>query len=92
METNVLKFKNDIKALVAKQKENGYSEKWMHPIYCAYYILKHNLPEKDEFINEDIKRSYKALKDEYVQNLFRQKVYNICKEYEAGEEAICAGE
>jgi len=85
MEQNVLKFKNDIKALVAKKKETGYAGTWMHPIYCAYYILKHRVENKEEFINEDIKKSYKALRDSYLQNLFRQKVDNICEKYAAEE-------
>ena len=89
MEQNVLKFKNDIKALVAKKKETGYAGTWMHPIYCAYYILKHHVENKEEFINEDIKKSYKALRDSYLQNLFRQKVNNICEKY-AAEETVRA--
>lgn len=86
MRQNVLKFKNDIKALVAEQKEKGYAQKWMHPIYCAYYMLKHKVEDTEAFIEDDIKRSYKALADDYNQRLFRQKVNNIYKEY---AETVC---
>ena len=81
MKENVFKFKNDIKALVAKQKETGYSEAWMHPIYCAYYILKHNVSDIDAYIEDDIKRSYKALAEDYHKSLFRNKVNNVYREY-----------
>ena len=87
MKENVLKFKNDIKALVAKQKEIGYVEEWMHPLYCAYYILKHQVENKEEFIDEDIKRSYKALGSPYMQDLFRKRVNIIYEEY--ATETVC---
>jgi hypothetical protein len=86
MKENVLKFKNDIKALVAKQKEIGYVEEWMHPLYCAYYILKHNVEDKDAYIEEDIKNSHKALAEDYIKSLFRNKVNNVYKKY---SETVC---
>ena len=81
MEANLLKFKNDIKQLVAKHKEQGYSATWMHPMYCAYYILKHKNVNKEDFINLDIERSYKALHDNYMKRLFAKKVNDIYNEY-----------
>jgi hypothetical protein len=89
MRQNVLKFKNDIKALVAKQKETGYAGKWMHPIYCAYYMLKHKVENRDEYVKEEIDRSYKALADTYAQGLFKQKVDNIYNEYATEDETVC---
>ena len=89
MKQNVLKFKNDIKALVAKQKETGYSDAWMHPIYCAYYMLKHGVEDKEAFIEEDIKKSHKALAEDYHKNLFRNKVNNVYGEY---AEVVCPGQ
>ena len=47
MKTNVLKFQKDIKIQVAKQKETGDCDWWMHPVYCAYYILKHGMDQKN---------------------------------------------
>lgn len=87
MEKNVLKFKDDIAALVAKKKETGYAGVWMHPIYCAYYILKHRVEDKEGFISDDIKKSYKALSGTYLQNLFRERVNIICSKY--ATETVC---
>jgi len=84
MRPNVLKFQSDIKIQVAKQKETGDCDWWMHPTYCAYYILKHNLEDIDDYIEDDIKRSYKALPDEYSKTVFRKKVkdyYNFYANY-----------
>jgi len=86
MKENVLKFKNDIKALVAKQKETGDAGKWMHPIYCAYFMLKHNVENKEEFIENEIKKSYKALCWDGIKDMFRNKVNSIYKEY---AEVVC---
>lgn len=81
MKENVLKFKNDIKELVAKHKEQGYPETWMHPMYCAYYILKHPNVSKDDFIQLDIERSYKALPDEYSKRRFAKVANDIYERY-----------
>ena len=88
MRPNVFKFQNDIKILVAKQKETGDCEVWMHPMYCAYYIIKHNVQEMDKFIEDDIKKSYKALPDEYSKKAFRKKVEDYYIQY--GEETVRA--
>ena len=88
MKPNVLKFKNDIKIQVAQQKEKDYCDWWMHPAYCAYYILKHGIENVEECINEDIKRSYKALQDDYNRELFRRKVKSYLEEY-AEEKFVC---
>ena len=80
MEQNVLKFKNDIKALVAKKKETGYAGTWMHPMYCAYYILKHkvenkvldkvNSPEDIRKLNNDEKKVLcQELRDFIIKNV-----------------------
>lgn len=87
METNVLKFKDDIKALVKKTKETGDAGEWMHPMYCAYYMLKHKVENKEEFIEEDIKKSYKSLKEPYIQHLFKEKVNTIYSKY--AKETVC---
>ena len=87
MKPNVLKFQSDIKIQVAQQKEKDYCDWWMHPAYCAYYILKHNVENVSEYIEEDIKRSYKALQDDYYRELFRRKVKKYLDEYE--EKPIC---
>ena len=81
MKENVLKFKNDIKDIVAKHRETGYCGVWMHPRYCAYYILKHPNVNKDAFINLDIERSYKALPDDYHKRLFARTVNDIYEKY-----------
>lgn len=76
MRQNVLEFKSDIKEWVAAYKE-GKDNHWMHPIYCAYYIIKHQIldPNKQkEFIEEDIKRSYKALNNDWTKYAFRKVV------------------
>ena len=76
MRQNVLKFKNDIKDWVDAYKE-GKDNHWMHPIYCAYYLIKHQIldPNKQkEFIEEDIKRSYKALNNDWTKRVFRKVV------------------
>lgn len=80
MRPNVLKFQSDIKIQVAKQKETGDCDWWMHPAYCAYYILKHN-KNADECIEDDIKRSYKALPDEYSKKAFCKKVEDYYIQY-----------
>lgn len=85
MKPNVLKFKNDIKAHVAKKKETGYAGTWMHPMYCAYYILKHNVEDIDNFIAEDIKNSYKALQGN-MKYFFEKRVRKILEEY---AETVC---
>lgn len=87
MRPNVVKFQSDIKVLVAKQKETGSCGVWMHPMYCAYYLLKHNVQEIDKFIEDDIKKSYKALPDEYSKKAFRKKVEDYYIQY--GEETVC---
>ena len=86
MKPNVLKFKNDIKAQVAKYRETGSCDWWMHPAYCAYYILRHNVENSSEFIEEDIKKSYKALPDCYKQSLFKKIVNNFLEDY---AETLC---
>jgi len=76
MRQNVLEFKSDIKEWVAAYKE-GKDNHWMHPIYCAYYLIKHQIldPNKQkEFIEEDIKRSYKALNNDWTKHVFRKVV------------------
>lgn len=86
MKPNVLKFQNDIKIQVAQQKEKDYCDWWMHPAYCAYYILKHNIQNIDEYIQEDIKRSYKALPDYWSKESFKKSVQKYLKDY---AETIC---
>jgi hypothetical protein len=88
MRPNVFKFQSDIKILVAKQKETGDCRVWMHPMYCAYYLIKHNVQEIDKFIEDDIKKSYKALPDEYSKKAFRKKVEDYYIQY--GEETVRA--
>ena len=85
MKPNVLKFKNDIKAEVAYCKERGDHREWMHPMYCAYYILKHNLEDADKYIEEDIKVSYKALQGD-TKYYFKRKVEKLLEDY---AEAVC---
>lgn len=91
MKQNVLKFKNDIKEQVDFQKglikDRKVTPKWMHPLYCAYYILKHNVEDVDNYIEEDIKRSYKALPCECLKGSFRRIVKNQLERY--AEEIIC---
>ena len=89
MKPNVLKFQSDIKIQVAQQKEKDYCDWWMHPAYCAYYILKHSIENVEERINEDIKRSYKALQDDYNRELFRRKVKKYLEQY-GEEKSVCA--
>lgn len=86
MKTNVLNFKNDIKIQVAKQKETGDCDWWMHPAYCAYYILKHNIQDIENYIQEDIKRSYKALPDYWNKKYFKESVEKYLKDY---AEIVC---
>ena len=88
MKPNVLKFKSDIKDLVAEQKKTGDCGVWMHPMYCAYYLLKHNVQEIDKFIQDDIKKSYKALPDEYSKKAFQKKVEDYYIHY--GEQVVCS--
>ena len=87
MKQNVLKFQSDIKAQVAMQKEKDYCDWWMHPAYCAYYILKHNLENADEYIQLDIKRSYKALDSDYRRKYFTREVNSYLGKY---AEVVCA--
>jgi hypothetical protein len=61
MKQNVLNFKNDIKAEVAYCKEHGDHRIWMHPVYCAYYILKHGIEDRESFILNEISKSYKSI-------------------------------
>ena len=86
MRQNVLKFQSDIKAQVAKYRETGDCNWWMHPAYCAYYILKHKVENIDEFIDEDIKKSYKALNSDWIKSVFKNKVKKHLEEY---AETIC---
>ena len=88
MKPNVLKFKSNIKDLVAEQKKTGDCGVWMHPMYCAYYLLKHNVEEIDKFIQDDIKKSYKALPDEYSKKAFQKKVEDYYIQY--GEQVVCS--
>ena len=88
MKPNVLKFKSDIKDLVAEQKKTGDCGVWMHPMYCAYYLLKHNVQEIDEYIKADINQSYKALPDEYSKKAFQKKVEDYYIHY--GEQIVCS--
>jgi len=85
MRPNVLKFKNDIKAEVAYCKEHGDHREWMHPMYCAYYILKHNLEDAKAYIKEDIKVSYKALSGDRSY-YFEEKVKKLLEKY---AETVC---
>ena len=91
MKPNVLKFKNDIKEQVDFQKglikDRKITPKWMHPLYCAYYILKHNVEDVDNYIEEDIKRSYKALASDCLKGSFRHIVKKQLEKY--AEEIIC---
>ncbi len=89
MRQNVLEFKSDIKEWVAAYKE-GKDNHWMHPIYCAYYIVKHQIldPEKRKaFIEADIKHSYKALRNDWERNSFRKVVNDYIGRYP--EETVC---
>jgi len=88
MKPNVLKFQSDIKIQVAQKKEKDYCDWWMHPAYCAYYILKHNVENVSEYIEEDIKRSYKALQDDFNRELFRRKVKKYLEQY-GEEKPVC---
>ena len=81
MKPNVLKFQNDIKIQVAQKKEKDDCEWWMHPAYCAYYILKHNVENTEEYINKDIKRSYKALPDKWRKEVFKNTVNKYLEQY-----------
>lgn len=87
MKQNVLKFQSDIKIQVAKQKETGDCNWWMHPAYCAYFILKHNVEDINKFIQEDIERSYKALPDYWSKEAFKKNVNKFLEDY--AEETIC---
>ena len=86
MKQNVLTFQSDIKAQVAKQKENGSCDWWMHPVYCAYYILRHNV-NPEEYMDLDIKRSYKALPDYWKKEYFKKVVREYLDKY---AETVCA--
>lgn len=92
MRQNVLEFKNDIKDWVAAYKE-GKDNHWMHPIYCAYYLVKHQILDPDkqkEFIEEDIKRSYKALNNDWTKRVFRKVVNEYLELYP--EETVCVNQ
>lgn len=87
MRTNALKFKQDIKELVALKDKNPY---WMHPMYCAYYIVKHQILDSEKrksIIEDDIKKSYKALNCDYYRCYFRRKVDEYLSKYP--EETVC---
>jgi len=87
MRTNALKFKQDIKEWVALKEKNPH---WMHPIYCAYYIVKHQILDHEKWqsiIEDDIKRSYKALNSDYYKRLFRKVVDDFLNKYQ--EETVC---
>ena len=86
MRQNVLKFQNDIKAQVALHKETGDSNWWMHPAYCAYYIIKHKVVNPEESIEEDIKKSYKALDSDWKKQIFKKQVSKYLEDY---AEIIC---
>ena len=86
MKQNVLNFQSDIKTQVAKQKETGSCDWWMHPVYCAYYILKHNV-DPQEYIDLDIKKSYKALNTDYDRKFFTKRVNEWLEKY---AEVVCA--
>lgn len=90
MKENVLKFQSDIKAEVAYCKEHGDHRNWMHPIYCAYYILKHGVEdEADKYIDEDIKRSHKVFQNPYLIGGFKNLVKKSLEKY-AAKETVCA--
>ena len=89
MRQNALEFKNDIKNWVAAYKE-GKDDHWMHPIYCAYYLVKHQILDPDkrkEFIENDIKRSYKALNNEWLKSAFIRIVNEYLGKYP--ETTVC---
>jgi hypothetical protein len=88
MKENVLNFKNDIKAEVAFCKEHGYHRVWMHPIYCAYYILKHNVEDKEQFIENDIKNSHKSVTGDR-EYYFKQSVKKSLEKY---AEVVCTNQ
>lgn len=81
MKPNVLKFQSDIKSQVAQKKEKDDCEWWMHPAYCAYYILKHNIENAEEYINKDIEQSYKALPDYWRKEAFKKSVNKYLEQY-----------
>jgi hypothetical protein len=80
MKQNVLNFKNDIKTEVAYCKEHGDHRKWMHPIYCAYYILKHDIDDNEAFINDEIQKSHKSLTGDRVY-YFKRSVQKSLEKY-----------
>lgn len=83
MRQNVLEFKNDIKLLVEEIK-TGKNWAWMHPIYRAYYIIKHQIVDKDlqkANIEDDIERSYKALRTNWDKDQFRKIVNEYLELY-----------
>lgn len=87
MRQNALDFKNDIKEWVANKEHDTH---WMHPIYCAYYIVKHQILDNDKrkaIIEDDIKRSYKALNNDWVKDSFRRTVNAYIGYYP--EETLC---
>ena len=86
MRQNVLKFQNDIKAQVALHKEKGNSEWWMHPAYCAYYMIKHRVEDSEKFISDEIEKSYKALDSDWTKKAFIKVVNKYLEDY---AETIC---
>jgi hypothetical protein len=42
--------------------------------------------DKDAYIEEDIKNSHKALAEDYIKSLFRNKVNNVYRKY---SETVC---
>lgn len=89
MRQNVLQFKSDIKEWVAAYKE-GKDNHWMHPIYCAYYIIKHQISDpsrREEIIQNDIDHSYKALRNDWDKRYFRKVIDEYLGKYP--EETVC---
>lgn len=87
MRTNHLNFKTDIKSWVDLKEKNPH---WMHPIYCAYYIVKHQILDpvkREEIIQDDIKRSYKALNSDWRKQFFKRTVNEFLNKYP--EEIVC---
>ncbi len=83
MRQNVLEFKNEIKGLVEDIK-SGHKTAWMHPIYRAYYIVKHQILDKDlrkQNIEDDIEKSYKALRTSWEKEAFRSIVDKYLDKY-----------
>lgn len=87
MKANVLKFKNDIKKQVEIHTGKVEGEDiWMFPLYTAYYMIKHCIENKDQFINDEIRKSYKALSGYTDQVLYKKLVIKYVDEY---AETVC---